>query len=79
MESNGVKMIALTTGGAGILYAIRKPLKKAIVFSISGVLIAKDKIVERVSTFKENIEDIIAEAQYENMKCKADMPKSTSE
>ncbi|WP_408954680.1 hypothetical protein [Natroniella sp. ANB-PHB2] len=61
----------------GIVYGIatfcglkkfKKPLRKAAVSTTSQVFSAVDLTKEATYSFKEEVEDIIAEAQYENMK-----------
>jgi hypothetical protein len=44
------------------------PLKKLMVSVLSGVYAVTDKTTEMVSGVMENVEDIVAEAQYNNKK-----------
>jgi hypothetical protein len=47
---------------------LKKPLRQAAVFSTGQALSLFDSIKSSAYGVKEEIEDIIAEAQYENMK-----------
>ncbi len=51
----------------------RKPLRKAAVMAASQALLVTDRVKGTAYSLKEEIEDIIAEAQYEN--AKKNMPK----
>ncbi|MCK8817479.1 DUF1490 family protein [Natroniella sulfidigena] len=50
------------------LKKLKKPIRKAAVSTTSQVFSAADLTKEAAYNFKEEVEDIIAEAQYENMK-----------
>lgn len=52
------------------LKAVKKPLRKATVFTTSQMFNAVDRSKETFYNAKEGFEDIIAEAHYENMKRK---------
>lgn len=52
------------------LNTFKKPLRKAAVYSTSQMFNVLDHTKETAYNIKEEFEDIIAEAQYENMKRK---------
>ncbi|MCK8826659.1 DUF1490 family protein [Natroniella acetigena] len=52
------------------LKKLKRPIRKAAVSTTSQVFSAVDVTKEAAYSFKEEVEDIIAEAQYENMKRK---------
>lgn len=47
---------------------MRNPLRRLMVGTVSSVMFVVDKAVETTSGIRENLEDIVAEAQYENKK-----------
>lgn len=47
---------------------LKKPIRKAAVITASQVLGIVDRLKTTAYGFKEEVEDIVAEAQYENMK-----------
>lgn len=49
---------------------IIKPLRKLAVGTVGVFYSIADKTLERVSSIKEDFEDIAAEAQYQNKKCR---------
>ena len=51
-----------------VLKAAKQPLRKAAVFTTSQLFKALDRTKEAAYNMKEEFEDIVAEAQYENMK-----------
>ncbi|KAB3525580.1 hypothetical protein [Alkaliphilus serpentinus] len=55
-------------GVSGVLKATRKPMRKAAVMVTSQMFNAIDAAKTTAHTIKEEFEDIIAEAQYENMR-----------
>lgn len=69
MEPLGILYgIATFFGLKGALKTAKKPLRKAAVTTTSQVFNALDRTKEAAYNVKEGFEDIIAEAQYENMK-----------
>lgn len=46
----------------------KKPLRKAAVFTTSQLIMTFDKMRATAFDLKEELEDVVAEAQYENMK-----------
>ncbi len=69
MEPLGILYgLATFYGVKGVLSRARKPIRKAAVMATSQMFNALDMIKERAYDVKEGFEDIIAEAQYENMK-----------
>ena len=48
--------------------AFKKPIKRAAVITTSHIFGAVDKSKESLYNMKEGVEDIIAEAYYENLK-----------
>lgn len=69
MEPLGVIYgLATFFGVKGVFKAARKPLRKAAVFTTSQVFNTLDHTRETVYNIREGFEDIIAEAQYENLK-----------
>ncbi len=69
MEPLGVLYGILTYAGASkLLMGMKKPMKKAAVLATSQMFGALDSAKEAAYNIKEGFEDIIAEAQYENMK-----------
>ena len=57
-------------GTFAFFYVLRKPLKKAAIITLSSALTLGDKTREAIENIKEETEDIIAEAKYENMRKK---------
>lgn len=57
-----------------MMNSIRKmftnPIRKMAVGTLSTVYMMTDKTIERTSSMKENLEDLVAEAKYENQKKK---------
>lgn len=51
-----------------IAVKLKKPIRKAAVITASQVLGIMDGIKTKAYGFKEEVEDIVAEAHYENMK-----------
>lgn len=47
---------------------LKKPLRKAAVVTATQVMGMVDRLKTTAYGFKEEVEDIVAEAQYENMK-----------
>lgn len=69
MESLGILYgLATFFGLKGVFKTAKKPLRKAAVFTTSQMFNALDRTKEVVYNAKEEFEDIIAEAQYENLK-----------
>ncbi|WP_432665516.1 hypothetical protein R9X47_04430 [Wukongibacter baidiensis] len=60
--------LATFFGVKGVLKAAKQPLRKAAVFTTSQVFNTLDCAKETAYNIKEGFEDIIAEAQYENLK-----------
>ena len=52
----------------GVAAQFKKPIRKAAVFTASQAMGLINQLKSTAYGFKEEIEDIIAEAQYENMK-----------
>lgn len=52
----------------GIAVKLKKPLRKAAVITASQVMGIVDRLKTTAYGLKEEVEDIVAEAQYENMK-----------
>lgn len=52
----------------GLAVKMKKPIRKAAVVAASQVLGVVDSFKAAAYEVKEEIEDIVAEAQYENMK-----------
>ncbi|EOC99518.1 hypothetical protein [Caldisalinibacter kiritimatiensis] len=65
MEPLGIVYGVLTFYG---IKGLKKPMRKAAVFTTSQLFKALDKTKETAYNVKEGFEDIIAEAHYENMK-----------
>lgn len=65
MEPVGFILGILTFGVAA---QFKKPIRKAAVFTASQAIGLTNQLKSTAYGFKEEIEDIIAEAQYENMK-----------
>ena len=69
MEPLGILYGILAYAGASkILISMKKPMKKMAVMATSQMFNALDSVKEAAYNVKEGFEDIIAEAQYENMK-----------
>lgn len=62
--------ISLLLGAATFSLAARlkKPIRKVAVVTTSQILALTDRLRTTAYSFKEEVEDIIAEAHYENMK-----------
>lgn len=60
--------LATFFGVKEVFKAAKKPLRKAAVFTTSQMFNTLDLTKETVHNIKEGFEDIIAEAQYENLK-----------
>lgn len=67
MEPLGV---ILGAAAFGLAANFKKPLRKAAVFTASQVMAAGERLRTAVHEIKEEVEDIVAEAQYENVKRK---------
>ncbi len=52
----------------GLAVKLKKPLRKAAVIAASQLMGVADRLKTTAYGLKEEIEDIVAEAQYENMK-----------
>ena len=65
MEPLGFFLGVITFGAA---VTQKKPLRKAAVITASLLISAFDKLKTSAYEFKEELEDVVAEAQYENMK-----------
>ncbi|MCX7842144.1 MAG: hypothetical protein N2489_03615 [Clostridia bacterium] len=61
--------LEILLGAATFSLAVRlkKPLRKAAVFTASAALMLADRLKTTAYSLKEEIEDIVAEAHYENM------------
>ena len=69
MEPLGILYgLATFFGAKEGLKLVKKPLRKAAVYTTSQMFNALDRTKETVYNVKEEFEDIIAEAQYENLK-----------
>ncbi|KAB3535751.1 hypothetical protein F8154_05475 [Alkaliphilus pronyensis] len=69
MEPIGIFFgIATFFGVSGLLKVTNKPIRRAAVMVTSQMFNAVDAAKTTAHTIKEEFEDIIAEAQYENMK-----------
>lgn len=69
MEPLGIVYgLATFFGVKGVFKAAKKPLRKAAVLTTSQMFNTLDRTRETVYNIKEGFEDIIAEAQYENLK-----------
>ncbi|GAB6099063.1 hypothetical protein JCM16358_09420 [Halanaerocella petrolearia] len=58
---------------------LKRPMRSATVKTVSQMFGAVDKAKETGYNVKEGIEDIVAEAQYENMKNKTGFMEESSE
>jgi hypothetical protein len=58
----------LGVGTFSLAVKLKKPIRKAAVITASQFLNIVDRLKTTAYGFKEEIEDIVAEAQYENMK-----------
>lgn len=56
------------------LVMLKKPIRKLAVLTTSQAMGIVDKLKSAAYGFKEEIEDIVAEAQYENMKRNMENP-----
>ncbi len=65
MDPFGILLGFATVYGAK---ALKKPIKRAAVIATSHVFGAVDRSRESIYNAKEGVEDIIAEAYYENLK-----------
>jgi hypothetical protein len=59
-------ILGVATFGATV--TLKKPLRKVAVFTTSQLISIFDKLKATAYELKEEIEDVVAEAQYENMK-----------
>lgn len=59
-------LLGVATFNAAVKF--KGPLRKAAVFTAGQVLMLADSFKTAAYSFKEEIEDIVAEAHYENMK-----------
>ncbi|MDP4144572.1 MAG: hypothetical protein Q8936_08870 [Bacillota bacterium] len=66
----GVQMNADINMTASMKKVFSNPLRKVAVGTLSVMYAMADKTIEKTLSFKENLEDIVAEAQYINKKKK---------
>ncbi|AKL96399.1 hypothetical protein CACET_c29550 [Clostridium aceticum] len=62
--------------GMGMKMMPRNAVRKGIVKTLSSALTVVDMTVEKLSMAREGIEDIVAEAQYENKRKRVNNPMS---
>ncbi|MBM7614443.1 hypothetical protein [Alkaliphilus hydrothermalis] len=68
MEPIGIVYGFLSFYGAkGLFKKVRQPLRRAVVSTTSQILHGLDTLKEQAYEVKEGFEDVVAEAQYENM------------
>lgn len=80
MEPLGILYGVLAfTGASKILMSAKKPMKKMAVITTSQMFNAIDSVKEAAYNVKEGFEDIIAEAQYENMKRNQNLQMDSNE
>ncbi|WP_297428277.1 hypothetical protein [Clostridium sp.] len=58
---------------SSIMNMITMPMRKATVNTMRAIFSVADFASEKVATARENLEDIVAEAQYENKKRRSSM------
>lgn len=63
----------------GFVVRMKKPLRQAAVFTACQLISAADRLKATAYGLKEEIEDIVAEAQYENMRNNLGPPEDMGE
>ncbi|MFZ5969243.1 MAG: hypothetical protein ACOYVK_18965 [Bacillota bacterium] len=63
----------------GLATRLRKPIRKAAVFTTSQAFSLVDALKTSAYSIKEEVEDIVAEAHYENLKKKVGISKDHHE
>jgi chromosome segregation ATPase len=71
-RQNGSMMNGMTPG---MMKMMRRPMRKLFVGTVSSVMTVTSVLTEAVSHMKEGMEDIMAEAQYEQKKKHMSMAK----
>ncbi|MBC8062212.1 MAG: hypothetical protein H7Y18_16305 [Clostridiaceae bacterium] len=56
-----------------VVVKLKKPLRKVAVVTTSQIMNVVDTVKTSAYTLKEEMEDVVAEAQYENMQKKMNM------